>query len=144
MRNASAIVKFLLFLSIGMLLVWLVVKDITAEEKTNIKIAFEKANYFWIVLSMILVTVSHWSRAVRWKMLLEPLGYKPKTSNTFFAIMVGYLANLALPRLGEVSRCGVLNKYEKVSFEEAFGTVIAERAIDLLCLVLVFFLTLIM
>ena len=142
MRNASAIVKFLLFLSIGMLLVWVVVKDITAEEKLNIKSAFEKANYFWIILSMILIMTSHWSRAVRWKMLLEPLGHKPRTSNTFFAIMVGYLANLALPRLGEVSRCGILNRYEKISFEEAFGTVIAERAIDMLCLIIVFFLTL--
>lgn len=144
MRNASSIAKFLLFFSIGILLVWLVVKDISAEEKINIKAAFEKANYFWIVLSMILIIGSHWSRAVRWKMLLEPLGYKPKTSNTFFAIMVGYLANLALPRLGEVSRCGILNRYEKVSFEEAFGTVIAERAIDMLCLIVVFFITLIM
>lgn len=80
---------------------------------------------------------------MRWKLLIQPLGYNPKLSNTFFAVMVGYLANFALPRLGEVSRCGVLTKYEKIPFTETFGTVIAERAIDVLCLILIFFGTLV-
>jgi hypothetical protein len=80
---------------------------------------------------------------MRWRILIQPLGFNPKLSNTFFAVMVGYLANFALPRLGEVSRCGVLTKYEKIPFTEAFGTVIAERAIDVLCLILIFFGTLI-
>lgn len=75
---------------------------------------------------------------MRWRLLIQPLGYTPKLYNTFFALMVGYMANLAIPRLGEVSRCGVLTKYEKIPFTESFGTVIAERAIDLLCLILIF------
>ena len=91
---------------------------------------------------MVLSILSHVSRAIRWRILLQPLGFNPKLSNTFFAVMVGYLANFALPRLGEVSRCGVLTKYEKIPFTEAFGTVIAERVIDLLCLIIIFFATL--
>ncbi len=135
------IAKALLFLSIGLFLIWLVTKDLTESDKANIYTAFKEANYFWIVLSMLLSIASHWSRAVRWKILLEALGYKPKTSNTFFAVMIGYLANFALPRLGEVSRCGVLTKYEKIPFTESFGTVITERIIDVICLLLIFMLT---
>lgn len=136
------ILKFLFFLGIGILLIWLAVRNLTENDKASIKEAFAQANYFWIVLSMFLSFLSHLVRAMRWKILIQPLGFNPKLSNTFFAVMVGYLANFALPRLGEVSRCGILTKYEKIPFTEAFGTVIAERAIDLLCLILVFFATL--
>jgi len=75
---------------------------------------------------------------MRWKLLLNPLGHKPKLSNTFSALMIGYLANYALPRLGEITRCGILSKYEKIPVTESLGTVIAERAVDMLCLVILF------
>ena len=143
-KQLTNIAKFLFFLGIGALLVWLAIKDKTAEELGNIKIAIQQADYFWIVLSMVISALSHYSRALRWKMLLAPLGHKPKTSNTFFSVMVGYLANLALPRVGEVTRCGVLNQYEKVPFVQGFGTVIAERALDVVCVILLFFLTLLL
>lgn len=139
-----SILKFLVFIGIGCILIWLVVKDITPEEKVNIEKAFGNANYFWIILSMAISIFSHYIRAIRWKMLLKPLGAEPSTSNTFFAVMIGYLANLALPRMGEVSRCGVLTKYEKIPFNKSFGTVIAERAIDLILVVVVFFVMLFM
>ena len=141
-KNLSNILKFLFFLSLGILLVWLAVRDKTAEELTNIKLALQQANYFWIILSLIISGLSHFFRALRWKLLLEPLGHKPSTSNTFFAVFVGYLANLALPRLGEVTRCGVLTRYEKVPFVQGFGSVIAERALDVVCVILLFFITL--
>ncbi len=141
-KRALDIFKFLFFLSLGCLLVWLAVKDKTDEELANIKIALHQADYSWIIFSLVLSTFSHIVRALRWKLLLEPLNHFPKLSNTFFAVMVGYLANFALPRLGEVSRCGVLNRYEKVPFTEGFGTVIAERALDMICLILLFFIIL--
>ncbi len=140
----SSILKFLVFIGIGVILIWLVIKDITPEEKVNIKKAFGDANYFWVILSMMISIFSHYIRAIRWKMLLKPLGAQPSTSNTFFAVMIGYLANLALPRMGEVSRCGVLTKYEKIPFNQSFGTVIAERAVDLILVVIVFFIMLFM
>lgn len=142
MARLFSVLKVLFFFSIGILLIWLVVKDLSEQDKVSIKDAFQKANYAWLLPFMILGILSHVSRAVRWKMLMAPLGYNPKLSNTFFAIMIGYLANLVFPRLGEVSRCGVLAKYEKIPFNESFGTVIAERAIDMLILLLIFFGTL--
>ena len=72
-------------------------------------------------------------------MLLDPLGYHPKLSNTFFAVMIGYFANMALPRLGEVTRCGVLRKYEKIPMNKSIGTVIVERSIDMVVFVTLFF-----
>lgn len=78
--------------------------------------------------------LSHFLRAIRWNILLEPIGYKPKVSNTFLSLMVGYLINLVIPRGGEVSRCYNLYKLEKVPVEMSFGTVVVERIIDLLCL----------
>ena len=137
-KKLFSILKFLFFLGIGILLIWLAVRNLAQEDKDSIAEAFTQANYYWISLSMLLSFFSHLIRAMRWRILIQPLGFNPKLSNTFFALMVGYLANFALPRLGEVSRCGVLTKYEKIPFTEGFGTVIAERAIDLLCLVLIF------
>ena len=140
--NKANILKFTFFLGLGFLLIWLATHNLTKDDKINIGKAFEQANYFWVFVSLFLGILSHISRAMRWKILLQPLGFKPKTSNTFFAVMVGYLANYALPRLGEVSRCGVLTKYEKIPFTEGFGTVIAERVIDLICLIIIFTITL--
>lgn len=141
-KKSLSILKFLFFLGIGILLIWLAVRNLTANDKASIAEAFEQTDYFWVSVTLVLSILSHVSRAIRWRILIQPLGFNPTLSNTFFAVMVGYLANFALPRLGEVSRCGVLTKYEKIPFTEAFGTVIAERVIDLICLILIFFATL--
>jgi len=138
-----SILKIFFFLGLGILLIWLVIKDLTQVEKIEIKRALKEAHYFWIILPVSLGLLSHISRAIRWKMLLQPLGHNPKLSTTFYAVMAGYLANFAIPRLGEITRCGILNKYEKIPFSQSFGTVIAERTIDLFFLVLLFFLTII-
>ncbi len=141
-KALTNIAKFLFFLGIGILLIWLVVKDKTPKERSDIKNSILQADYMWIVLSVIVSGLSHYFRAVRWKILLAPLGHKPKTSNAFFSVMAGYLSNLGIPRLGEVVRCGLFDRYEKVPFVQGFGTVIAERAIDVICLLILFFLTL--
>jgi uncharacterized protein (TIRG00374 family) len=133
------ILKILFFLGLGIALIWLALRKTTDEEFANIKISLLNANYFWISLSIVITGLSHFFRALRWKLLLEPLGYKPKTSNTFFAVMVGYLANFAIHRMGEVTRCGLLTTYEKVPFTTGFGSVISERALDVVCLLLIFF-----
>jgi len=91
-------------------------------------------NYFWVVVSLLLGLLSHISRTIRWNLLIEPLGRKPRMLNTFLAVMVGYLMNLALPRMGEISRCGVIARYEKISFTKLVGTVVLERLIDVLML----------
>lgn len=111
---------------------------LSPSEKKDIFNSFLTANYWWLLLSIIFGIISHISRAIRWKILLEPMGYNPRLSNTFMAVMTAYLSNLALPRLGEVTRCGILTRYEKIPFSKAFGTVITERGIDLITLILVF------
>ncbi len=136
------ILKILFFLGLGIVLIWLALRKTTDEEFANIKKSLLNANYFWISLSIVISGLSHFFRALRWKLLLNPLGYKPKTSNTFFAVMVGYLANFAIHRMGEVTRCGLLTTYEKVPFTTGFGSVISERALDVVCLLIIFFVAL--
>ena len=132
--------RVVLFLGIGFFFIWIFLRSLTPDQKHKILTDFGIANYWWIILAIILGIISHFSRTLRWKMLLEPIGYTPKTYNVFFAVFIGYLANLALPRLGEVSRCGVLTRYEKIPFTKSFGTVITERAIDMFIFVILFFL----
>ncbi len=100
------------------------------------------ANYWWILLAIPIGVLSHFVRAIRWKMLIETMEYKPKNSNMFFAVMIGYFSNLAIPRLGEVSRCAVLTTYEDIPFNKSFGTVITERALDMMVFFFLFFMTL--
>ncbi len=137
-KLALNILKIIFFLGLGVFIIWLALKDKSPEELDKIKKSIQQANYYWIALSCFVSLLSHYFRAVRWKILLAPLGHQPKTTATFFAVMIGYLANLGIPRSGEVTRCGILNTYEKVPFTESFGSVIAERAFDLICLILVF------
>ena len=135
--------KFLLFLGIGAGLVYLIVRKITRDDWEHIKAAAGNANYFWVGLSLLIGAFSHLLRSLRWRLLIESIDKKPGLANTFCSVMIGYMANYALPRLGEVSRCGVLSKYEKISFAGLAGTVIVERIIDLL-MMFVFFLVMLL
>ncbi|MFH1118406.1 MAG: lysylphosphatidylglycerol synthase transmembrane domain-containing protein [Bacteroidota bacterium] len=137
------ILRFSFFLGIGIFFIWLFMRNLTTGQKQEIYQSLRIADYYWILVAIVLGTLSHLSRSMRWKILMEPMGYTPKTSNVFMAVMIGYLANLALPRLGEVSRCGILTRYEKIPFNKSFGTVITERAIDMLTFVILFFVMLI-
>lgn len=101
-------------------------------------------NVWWILLALLAGLLSHISRTLRWQMIIEPLANKTNTLNTFIAVMIGYFANLLIPRMGEISRCGVLARYEKISMSKLIGTVVVERLIDVIslvvCLILVFLL----
>lgn len=130
--------RILGFLSIGFLLLWYITKDQDSE-----KIIFEllNANYWWIILSMLVGIISHFFRALRWNLLISSLGYKTKISNTFYSLMTGYVFNIVVPRLGEITRCGILNRSSKVPFSVLFGTVLSERFFDVLCLALLISIT---
>ena len=94
-------------------------------------------NYWWMLFSLVFGVFGHLFRGWRWNLSLAPLGEYPKRRNTVYAIFVSYAANLVIPRIGEVSRCGILAKYEGVSFSKSLGTVITERIIDFVCVVLI-------
>lgn len=126
--------KYLLLFLLGLTAVYFVFKGQNQKEIfSNIK----NANYYWIAFSALIALSAHVIRALRWQMLIQALGKPIPLSTTFYAVMVGYLANLAFPRLGEVSRCGVLKKKVDSSFTELFGTVITERLVDLISLLIV-------
>ena len=93
-----------------------------------------QANLFWVLGAALFSIAAFVSRAYRWSLLIEPLGYSPSLKNTTSSLMAGYLANLALPRLGELTRCGSLSKAESIPFIPLVGTVIAERVVDLISL----------
>lgn len=130
------ILKFVIFLGLGLFLIWFITKDLTQEQKTELSNSFREANYWWVALSIGIGIASHYVRALRWKMMLLPLGYSPRTKTTFYSVMVGYLLNMAVPRLGEITRCGVMQRYEKIPFDKAVGTIVVERLIDLLFLII--------
>ena len=133
--------QYLISLTVAAVLVWFTFKDIdlnTLWEK------IKQADYRWVALSAMLALVAHWSRAYRWVLMLEPMGYKPSVFRTTLAVLVGYGANLLFPRAGEVARCGTLNKLENIPFEKSFGAVIAERLIDVLVLLILIFINFIL
>ncbi len=130
MHKIIRISKLILFPTLGILILYILFKDRNFDEIANsLKYDF---NYWWIGISLIFGIFSHLVRAVRWQMLIATEGKKPRLINTFGAVLTGYLANLILPRMGEVSKCGVISKYEHVSFVRIAGTVIIERLADLI------------
>ena len=123
----------------GGFLIWYLFTKISPKELLDY---FKKANYWWISLGLFFGVLSHLSRAYRWKFMLEPLGFKPKFTNSVLAVLVGYLVNLALPRAGEISRATVMANYEKIPFEKGFGTIVAERIADLVMMLCIIAITL--
>jgi glycosyltransferase 2 family protein len=129
-------VQLVVLFAIGGLLVWLSLRSV-AEKKDEIIKSFQQANYFWVSISLIIAGCSHFLRAYRWNYLLKPLGYKTDLVNANCAVLIGYLSNYGIPRSGELTRCTISAKYDKVPFEIGFGTVVTERIVDLLVFLLI-------
>src|SRR5262245_5142684 len=112
-KRIFAILQYILFLGAGVFLVWWSIDKLSKDQYTDFVNALKTANYYLLIPVFFILIASHFSRAIRWKILMRSMGYSPKTSNTFCAVMIGYLANFAFPRLGEVLKCTILGKYEK-------------------------------
>ena len=123
-------------LFIGLGIIYYQYTTLTTEELEKIKISFIKADYFYIFLSLFIALFGFWSRAYRWKFALQHLGYQTKFHNDLMTVCVSYLVNLTIPRSGEVSRAMLLKKYEDVPFDKGFGTIVAERIVDMLIFLL--------
>lgn len=130
-KAIKKIIQIILFFSVGIGIFWLVYRKQDIQELKN---ALLQADYLWIFISLILGLLSHVSRAMRWNLLINPLGYKPKVINSFFSVMIMYLSNMAIPRSGEIVRCGVLGKTENIPVSKLLGTVVTERIIDFIML----------
>ncbi len=135
------VIQFIILFAIGGLLVWLSLRSV-AEKKEDIIRSFQQANYAWVIIALCVAGLSHFLRAYRWNYLLKPLGYKTNLINANCAVLIGYLANYGIPRSGEVTRCTISAKYDKVPFEIGFGTVITERIVDLLVFLVITLITL--
>jgi uncharacterized protein (TIRG00374 family) len=130
-KSVLQTLKFLAFLAVGIALLWAAFHDINFKK---LVIDLKQANYSWLFLSLLFGFFAYVSRARRWILLINPLGFNPSLKNSFYALMTGYLANIALPRVGEITRCVALGKKEKIPVDQLFGTVVVERTIDFISL----------
>ncbi len=135
-RKILRVINFFVFLAIGIFLLYIAFKGVDFNTLVD---DLKSANYLWVLLSLFFAVIGYISRAYRWKLLIEPLNYNPPVKNVFYAVMFGYLANFVFPRIGEVSRCGSLAKSDKIPMDALIGTVIIERAIDLVTLLILLF-----
>lgn len=134
-KRLISILQYVVFLGAGIFLVWWQLDAMKSEDKAHFVSSLRNANYWLIIPIVFMNLLSHLSRAYRWKLLLEPLEYYPKIKNVFAVTMVGYLANAAFPRLGEVLKCTFLSKYEHIKVDKLVGSILIERTFDLLCFI---------
>lgn len=158
--SLTSIFKFVIFLAVGILILYCLFKNNEAaylEECALKGIAtedcsllhkitedFRSVNVVWLGVILIIYMLSNLFRALRWRQMLESVGYRPRTINTLGALMIGYFSNMALPRVGELIKTGALSKYENIPFETTIGTVVLDRILDILCLLIVIGLSLIL
>jgi len=136
-KYLSGIIKLAISLGIGGALVYWFLSQMSESDKQQVISDLQRANYFWVIAGPTVGLISNAFRTQRWRLLLKPLGYQPRFWNTFFSVMMMYFLNLFFPRLGEVSRCGVLNRYEKVPLDKGIGTMVIERVVDLLSIAVI-------
>jgi hypothetical protein len=137
-KNAlKTIIQFVIFVGLGFFFIWLSLRSL---DKEDIRMIFDSMSminnpfsWFLLVMAALLALFADFARAVRGRLLLETLGYKIRYSMSFYSVMVCYMANLALPRLGEILRCSFLQRFENVPFQKSLGTVVTERAVDIIC-----------
>lgn len=141
--NFRKLLKTLIPIGLGVFLVWYSYYNTSPEDRRQILTYITEVDLLWVGISILIGILSHISRAIRWNYLLEPLGYSPKISNNIFIILMAYFANLGIPRSGEILRATALSTYENVPFQKGFGTIVTERVIDLIMLLLIILIALI-
>lgn len=139
-KTFKTIFTVIISVAVAVFFMWLAFKDLNFSEISEY---FKKANYLWVGFATVFGLLAYWFRAVRWNLLFEPMGYNISNQNALWSISFGYLMNLTIPRLGEISRATALYGAEKVPVDKSIGTIILERVVDLLCLVIFLVLTLI-
>lgn len=137
-----SILKVLLPLGIGVYLIAYFYNVLSEEDKKQVFQAFKDADYFWVFISLLLSFMTFVIRAYRWRYLLRPMGYQVSFFKCYHSVMFGYLLNMLIPRAGEPGRAGILHRKAGVPFQKGFGTIIAERAIDMLVLAIIGLITL--
>ena len=132
--NYKTFFKIFIPLILGVIFIYISINITNEEEKKFIIMSFKNANLNYVGLSIVCASLSHLSRGYRWRFLLLPMGYKPRLLNTILSVFIGYLANLGIPRSGEILRATFLSNYEKIPFQKTFGSIVTERVIDIIIL----------
>lgn len=132
-KGLKSFLQYFIFLGGGLALVWWQLSSMNEEERKDFNYALKHVRYWYILPVIAMSLLSHLARALRWRLLMEPLGYRPTITNTFCTTMVGYLANTAVPRLGEIYKCTLLAKHENLRSDKLIGTIVLERAFDFTC-----------
>lgn len=127
----KSILTIVISLAFAGFFLWLALKGFDFKV---IKASLAKANYLWVLFAAVFGLLAYWFRAVRWNLMLEPMGHSISNSNSLWSISFGYLMNLTIPRSGEVARATALYGVEKVPVDQSFGTIILERVVDLICM----------
>ncbi len=159
-KGVRTFLKFTLFTGVGALILYLVyqsqntsyvadcalkgIPDSECSLMQKLKSDFAGVNYWWILVIVSAFLLSNVLRAHRWLLLISTLGYKARMSNAFFTVMVGYFANMGLPRVGEVVRAGLFAKYENISAGKVMGTIVVDRILDLTSLLFAIILALVL
>lgn len=136
-KKVTSVLKYLFFLGLGLGLIWYSLRGLSPAETAEMKASFAETRLVYLLPVLICLLISHYSRAERWRLMMEPMGYKPRLSNTYLMVLIGYFFNLLVPRLGEVMKCTLLSRYEKIPADKLIGTIVAERAIDVISLLVV-------
>lgn len=142
-KRLKTILQYVFFFSLGIFFVWWSLRDLDKAQRSQIRLALANARYYLAIPVFFILLLSHYLRAMRWRLLISSLGYKPSRANVFFAVMIGYMANQAVLRLGEVLKCTVLARYEKVPADKLVGTIILERLVDAITLIVIFAITIV-
>jgi uncharacterized membrane protein YbhN (UPF0104 family) len=140
-KTSTLILQLVIFAAVGGGIVWYMITRMSTDDRRTMITAIRDTNLIWMVPFFLTFLLSHWARARRWMVMLDPVGIHPTTANTTFAVLIGYLVNLIPPRAGEVAKCTVLAEYENMPADKMIGTIVAERSFDVLCLLLVIGLT---
>lgn len=129
--------KIIVPVALGIYLVVHIYDQLDSSQRSALFDSFRQANYFWIFISVLMGLASHMIRGYRWRFQMEAMGYHTHSLNNFMAVMIGYIVNMVLPRVGEVSRAAAITRYEKVPFQKSFGSILSERALDLIVLLII-------
>ncbi len=138
------VLKVVVPISLGIYLVVKIYGDLDATQRTALFDSFRQADYFWVVVSFFMGLLSHFIRGYRWKYQLDAMGYPSRPINNFMAVMIGYIVNMALPRVGELSRAASISKFEHIPFQKSFGSILSERALDFILLLIITTITLVL
>ena len=133
-KKLKAYIKIILPISVGVFCIYFSFRNISFTDFTKY---FYEINYLWVFLGIFLGELSHVSRSYRWKYLIEPLGYKLGFINSVMAVFSAYLINYTIPRAGDIARATMISKYEKIPLDKTIGTIVAERAIDVVCILII-------